>query len=437
MKLYALGGYNEVGKNMCAIEVANDVVIIDIGVHMDKIVGMDEEERKMPTQDMIKMGALPDDSLLKNKNVVAIVLTHGHLDHIAAVPRLAEKYDCPIMGTKYTLEILKNILADEKKQELEKNLYILNAGEKANVAPKLDVEFIHMTHSIPDAVMVALHTKEGVVVHTGDYKLDNNPTLGNPPDYKRLKKLGKLGVKLLLSECVRVPDTARTEPEYVAKVMVEDALDRAYEDHSAVAITTFASHIARLNSIIKANRGRREIVMLGRSLESYTAAAQRIGLINLDGIKVYGRRKSIGFALKNLKNKPESYLIISTGNQGEPNAVLSRIARKEFEFLFDKEDQVIFSSEVIPNPVNKANRYVLERDLKEQGVRLMEGVHTSGHARREDHRDLIRMLTPKNIIPHHGETERLASYATLAMEEGYILGDTVKILYNGAVVDVK
>ena len=404
---------------------------------MDKIVGMDEEERKMPTQDMIKMGALPNDALLKGKNVVAIVLTHGHLDHIAAVPRLAEKYDCPIIGTPYTLEILKNILADEKKAQLEKNLYLLTAGEKATVAHNLDVEFIHMTHSIPDAVMIALHTKDGIVVHTGDYKLDNNPTLGEAPDYKRLKKLGKLGVKLLLSECVRVQDSARTEPEYVAKVMVEDALDRAYADHSAVAITTFASHIARIRSIIKANRGRREIIMIGRSLESYTAAAKRIGLIDLDGVKIYGRRKSIGYALKNMKMKPENYLIISTGNQGEPNAVLSRIARKEFEFVFDKEDQVIFSSEVIPNPVNVANRYVLERDLKEQGVRLMEGVHTSGHARREDHRDLIRMLTPKNIIPHHGETERLASYASLAMEEGYILGDTVKILYNGAVIDVK
>ncbi|MCK5474044.1 MAG: RNase J family beta-CASP ribonuclease [Candidatus Aenigmarchaeota archaeon] len=436
MKLYALGGYNEVGKNMTAIESKNEVVIIDMGVHMDKIVGMDEEERNLPTKDMIKMGALPDDAKLEGKNVIAIVLTHGHLDHIAAVPRLAERYKCPIIGTAYTLEILKRIIIDEGKPQLEKNLFLLDAGEKAEISSNIEVEFIHMTHSIPDAVMVALHTKEGTVVHTGDYKLDNNPTLGEKPDYDRLKKLGKLGVKLLISECVRVADSARTEPEYVAKVKVADAIDRAYEDHSAVAITTFASQIMRLRSIIAANKGRREIVMLGRSLESYTAAAEKLDLIDLSGIKVFGRRKSIGAALKNIKNSPSKYLIIATGNQGEPNAVLSRIARKEFQFLFDKEDQVIFSSNIIPNPVNRANRFVLVRDLKEQGVRIMEGVHVSGHARREDHRDLIRMLTPKTIIPNHGETERLASYASLAMEEGYILGDTVKILYNGAVVDI-
>ncbi|MCK4551204.1 MAG: ribonuclease J, partial [Candidatus Aenigmarchaeota archaeon] len=355
---------------------------------------------------------------------------------IAAVPRLAERYKCPIIGTAYTLEILKRILIDEGKPQLEKNLFLLDAGEKAEISSNIEVEFIHMTHSIPDAVMVALHTKEGTVVHTGDYKLDNNPTLGEKPDYARLKKLGKLGVKLLVSECVRVTDAARTEPEYVAKVKVADAIDRAYEDHSAVAITTFASQIMRLRSIIEANKGRREIVMLGRSLESYTAAAEKLDLIDLSGIKVFGRRKSIGAALKNIKNSPSKYLIIATGNQGEPNAVLSRIARKEFQFLFDKEDQVIFSSNIIPNPVNRANRFVLVRDLKEQGVRIMEGVHVSGHARREDHRDLIRMLNPKIIVPNHGETERLASYASLAMEEGYILGDTVKILYNGAVVDI-
>ncbi len=296
---------------------------------------------------------------------------------------------------------------------------------------------VHITHSIPQTSLVVLHTKEGIITYACDYKLDNNPTFGPKPDYRRIKQLGAEGVKLHISECLRVAEEARTPPEYVAKIMVNDAIDRAYEDNTAVVITSFASHITRLRNIIEANSRRREVIMLGRSLDSYVNSARDVGLIEAGDVKIYGRRKTIATALEKVKQRPEDFLIIATGNQGEPNSALARLARKEFPFALRKEDQVIFSSEAIPNPINEANRYILKRNLYENGVRIMEHVHVSGHARREDHRDMLKMLNPQYVIPNHGETERLASFASLAMEEGWKLGDTVKIMSNGASAEIK
>ena len=437
MKFYSIGGYNEVGKNMSAIEVGDEVVILDMGIHLDKIVTLTEEERDVPTKELIDIGALPNDSILKGKNVKAIILSHGHLDHCAAVPRMAERYGCPIIGTPFTLAIVKTLLADDGKTALQKSFRTISAGERAQISKNFEVEMVHITHSIPHSALIVLHTKEGVVTYACDYKLDNNPTFGLKPDYKRIKQLGAEGVKLHISECLRVAEEARTPPEYVAKIMVDDAIDRAYEDNTAVVITSFASHIVRLRNIIEANDGRREVSMLGRSLDSYVNSASDCGLIDSDGIKIYGRRKTIAKALEAVKQRPEDFLIIATGNQGEPNSALARLARKEFSFALRKEDQVIFSSEAIPNPINEANRYMLKRNLYEQGVRIMEHVHVSGHARREDHRDMLKMLNPQYVIPNHGETERLASFASLAMEEGWKLGDTVRIMSNGERTEIK
>lgn len=437
MKFYSVSGYNEVGKNMSAVEVGDEVIILDMGIHLDKIVTLTEEERNVPTKELIDIGALPNDECLKGKNVVAIVLSHGHLDHCAAVPRMAERYGCPIVGTPFTLAIVKTLLADDGKTSLEKNFYLINHGETVEISKNFAVEMVHITHSIPQASIIALHTKEGIITYACDYKLDNNPTFGPKPDYKRLKQLGAEGVKLHISECLRVAEEARTPPEYVAKIMVNDAIDRAYEDNTAVVITSFASHITRLRNIIEANNGRREVIMLGRSLDSYVNAAKECKLIEADDVKIFGRKKTISKALEEVKKRPEDFLLIATGNQGEPNSALSRLARKEFPFVLRKQDQVIFSSEAIPNPINEANRYILKRNLYEQGARIMEHVHVSGHARREDHRDMLKLLQPQYVVPNHGETERLASFASLAMEEGWKLGDTVKIMSNGQSVGIK
>ena len=439
MKFYSVGGFNEVGKNMSAVEVGNEVVIMDMGYLMDKIVTLDEEDRNITTKELMEIGAIPDDRHLVGKNVQAIVISHGHLDHAGAVTKMALKYKCPVIGSPYTIELIRRMAKDEGVTELNKHLYALDIGKKIPVSANFEVEFVRMTHSIPQTALIALHTREGLVTYLNDYKLDNKPTLGEIPDYKRMKQLAKEGIRLHVNETVRIFDSARTPPEYVAKVLVQDAIDRAYEedDKGAVAITTFASHIARINNIIQANADRRKVLLLGRSMQNYVGAATELKIIDIGNSKIFGRRKTVAKALKDVAKKPSDYLLICTGNQGEPNSVLSRVARGEFAFKFQKEDQVIFSSEVIPVPINQANMANLSGMLRGKGVRMMQNVHVSGHGRREDQRDILRLLQPQIVVPSHGATDRLASYAQLAMEEGYRLGDTVKILHNGAEEEIK
>ncbi len=438
MKVYAIGGYNEVGKNMTAVEVDGEVVIFDMGYSMEKIVAMEDEEREASTSTMIEMGAIPDDSVLKGKKVVGIVVNHGHLDHCGAIPKLAEKYGCKIYATPYTHEVIKKLLDDEGKGYMRSLLYPMEAGETVELSQNIQLEFVHITHSIPQTVLSVLHTKEGAVVYANDYKLDDEPTLEKKPDYRRIKALGKEGVKLLISECVRVTEPSITPPERVAKNLVRYALNKAYDyEKSAVIITTFASHIARLRSIIEENKGRRKIVMVGRSLDNYVVPAAQLGLIDASGIRIFGRKRGIKKTMKKVAENPEEYLVICTGNQGEENSVLWRMARKQYEFRIRKDDVVIFASETIPHPINRASKYMVVELLKEQGAKIIDGVHVSGHARREDHRELLKMLSPEYVIPSHGETERLASYAAMALEEGYKIGDTVRILYNGAITEIK
>ena len=437
MKIYSIGGYNEVGKNMTAIEVAGEVVICDMGFFMEKIIPLQEESNIVPDDILIKENAVPDDVVLHNKKVVAIVASHAHLDHIGAIPVLAERYKCPIIATPYTIEIIKHLINDRKKRILLGYLMPLNTGSSLKVTQNIKVELVHITHSIPQSTLIALHTKEGIVTYLNDYKMDNTPTMGKKPDYERIKQLAKIGIKAHVEECIRIEECERTSSEYIAQIMVHDALNRAYESDKAVIITTFASHIARIGNIIKANQNRRKIICIGKSMATYLKAAAKLNLIDLNNILICSSKNQSGSFLKRVANNPEDYLLLVTGNQGEPNSVLSSIAKNELEYKFQKGDEVIFSSFTIPSPINKANKHNIELLLKKRGARVINNVHVSGHAKREDHRDMIRLLKPKNIIPSHGNMEKQASFASLAVEEGYILGKTFHITANGGITQIK
>ena len=403
---------------------------------MEKLIPLQENSNIIPDDILIKEGVVPDDSILHKKKVVAIVASHAHLDHIGAIPVLAERYKCPIIATPYTIEIIKHLIADRKKKILLGYLTKLNTGNILKLTQNLKLELVHITHSIPQATLIALHTKKGIVTYLNDYKLDNTPTMGKKPDYKKMMKLAKKSIVAHIEECVRIEECERTASEYIAQIMLQDALNRAYQEDTAVFITTFASHIARIRNIIEANQGKRKIVCIGRSLATYLKAAKNLNLINLNNIYLSKSGKESNSILQKVSDKPSNYLIIATGNQGEPNSILSAIAKQELEYKFNKGDQVIFSSFTIPSPINQANKHNLEKSLKSQGVRVINNVHVSGHAKREDHRDMIRLLKPKHIIPSHGNMEKLASFASLASEEGYILGKTVHIMSNGGIIEI-
>ena len=435
--IIAVGGYEEVGRNMTAIRVGKEIVILDMGVRLDRIqLHEDTEIEKMHSLDLIKMGAIPDDTVLNNVGgkVVGIVCSHGHLDHIGAVPKLAHRYKCPIIGTPFTSELIRQEIESERKFDIANKLNPQECGQIFDLSKNLSVELIRVQHSIIDAAFVALHTPGGIILYACDFKLDRTPTLGEAPDFKRLKQIGKEGVLAMVTESLDASISGKTPSERIARDLVFDALLGTEETESGVLVTTFASHIARLKSVIEAaDQMDRIPVLLGRSMERYFGTALKMGYVKKpDNMKIFGNRRSIDTAVKHImKDGKRKYLPIVTGHQGEPGAVLGRIASGELGYNLESGDKVIFSANVIPNLLNQANRYTCETKLKMKGARVYDKVHVSGHACREDHWELLRMVKPEHVIPAHGTMDMHTAYVEMAEDTGYLFGETAHILRNG------
>jgi ribonuclease J len=435
--IIAVGGYEEVGRNMTAIRVGKEIVIMDMGVRLDRIqLHEDTELEKMHSLDLIKIGAIPDDTVLKNVGgkVVGIVCSHGHLDHIGAVPKLAHRYKCPIIGTPFTSELIGQEIKSEGKYGVANKLKPLECGQVYDLSKNLSVELIRVQHSIIDSAFAALHTPHGIILYACDFKLDRTPTLGDVPDFKRLKQIGNEGVLAMVTESLDVDHSGKTPSEQIARDLVYDALLGTEETESGVLVTTFASHIARLKSIIEAaGKMDRIPVLLGRSMERYFGTALKMGYVEKpDNLKIFGNRRSIETAVKQImKGGKGKYLPIVTGHQGEQGAVLGRIANGELDYKLESGDKVIFSANVIPNLLNMANRYSCETKLKMKGARVYDKVHVSGHAYREDHWELLRMVKPEHVIPAHGTMEMHTAYVEMAEDTGYLFGETAHILRNG------
>lgn len=437
MEVIPVGGYEEVGRNMSLVKAGGDSIIIDMGIRLDRVlIHEDTDITKLSLEELVRRGIIPNDSVIREK-VKAIILSHGHLDHLGAVSLLSSKYKVPIIGTPYTIELVKRELRNSKKGG-KPPLYVLEDGETLQLTPGMSVEFVRVAHSIPQSSIVVVHTREGRLVYANDFKFDDHPVIGGKPDYARLKELGREGIKALIVETTRINNEGRTPSESIAKRLLEDNLVKA-DTEKGLVVTTFSSHIARISSITSmASAIGRTPVLLGRSMEKYVGIAEEIKIIDLPGnAHLYGVPNSIKKALKRIvKDGKEKYLLIVTGHQGEPDALLSKIAMKKLPYRIEKEDQVIFSADVIPNPINVANRYALETKLKMQGARLFKGAHVSGHAAKEDHRDLLKLLQPEKIIPCHGDLRMLASYAELAENEGYALNKDLFLVRNGQRVEL-
>ena len=333
----------------------------------------------------------------------------------------------------FTSEVIKAISQDEKIK-LKNEIKVLNVNSIYYISDKIKIEFINMTHSTPQTVMVAVHTPDGILLYANDFKFDNYPTLGKKPNYAKLEELGKKGVKVLICDCTRARQPIKTPSELVAREMLRDVMLGVDSRNKAVIVTTFASHLARLKSIIEFGKQmNRKIVFLGRSLAKYTEAGEKANLINFSKeVEIVKFGKQIKKRLTKMKKEDkEKYLLVVTGHQGEPKSTLSKMVNGEIPFKFGTEDHVIFSCTVIPSEVNKKNRAELEKRLREQGVRIFRDIHASGHASREDLRDLINLVTPKHIIPAHGETEMKEALIDLAIEKGYKKGETVHIVHDG------
>lgn len=439
MKIHTIGGYNEVGKNMTALEIGEDVILFDSGLFLPAIVEVEERE-KIPTEKgMRSLGALPDDLYLDKKGlrekVRAIVVSHAHLDHIGAIPYNAHRYNAEVIGTPYTTEVLK-VLMEDNNQSIRNKIVSVNPNGSYKIKGKsgtYKVEFINVTHSTIQSAMIAVHTPEGVVIYANDYKLDNSPVFGDKPNYKRLKELSKIGVKALIVDCLYAPDDRKTPSEKIAKGLLEDVLFTTANYRSGIVITTFSSHIARLKTISEFGRRlNREIVFLGRSLSKYVTAARNIGKAPfIKDVKLVTYRRQVEKTLKKISREKHKYLVVCTGHQGEPGSILERISRNNLPLDISSDDQIIFSSKTIPTPINEANKEQLVRRLKKRQARIFDNVHVSGHGGREDLRDLLKLISPEHVIPSHGDLKKTTAGSKLAIEMGYKLNKTVHLMTNG------
>jgi ribonuclease J len=439
VEIAAVGGWGEVGRNMTAVRVDNEIVLFDMGLHLPNYIALTEEElgefRKLTETSLKRAEAIPQDSLVKDwkQNVLAIVLTHAHLDHMGAAPYMAAKYDAPIICTPFTAALLRTICRDEKI-DLPNKIIALKPGQTMPLSKNIKLEFCHITHSTPQTIIATLHTPHGVIMYGNDYKLDLHPTLGSPANFDHLKKLGEKGVLALIQDCLYAKENRKTPSEQVAKDMLREVLLDVDSKGKGIIVTTFASHIARLKSIAEFGRMLgRKVVFMGRSTAKYCYAAKDADVIDLfKQAEILKYSRQIRQKIKEIQQKgKDKYLLVVSGHQGEPQSALSKMIDGVYQWKFSPDDHVIFSSHVIPADINIRQREIMDQKLKKLGVRIFQDIHVSGHSSREDLRDMINMVKPKNIFPTHGEATMMNAFNSLATEMGYKLHKNLYPLTNG------
>ncbi len=390
IKIIPLGGLNEVGKNLTVVEYENDIIIIDCGL------GFPDEE--MPGVDLV----IPDVSyLVENAHKIrGILITHGHEDHIGAVPYILQQLNVPIYGTRLSLGIIEGKL-DEYPAPNEPELYTVDAGDVVNLGV-FKAEFIHVNHSIADACAIAVRTPVGTVFHTGDFKIDVSPIDGRMIDLTRIGELGKEGVTLLLCESTNAERAGFTPSERAVGSSLERIFAQ-YEDRRLI-IATFSSNVHRVQQIINTSyRHGRKVAVLGRSMVNVIGAAAELGYMDLpEGVLIDVNEMK--------RYKPEQITLITTGSQGEPMSALYRIAFSEHDKVkLTSRDVVVLSAHAIPGNEKLVGRII--NALVRSGVKVVsdsiEDVHVSGHACREEIKLLIGLLRPRFFMPVHGEYRHL------------------------------
>ena len=445
IEIATIGGYEEVGRQMTAVRAGNDVVIFDMGLNLSQVLIHDNvETERMHSLDLIDMGAIPDDRVMSDLegDVQAIVPTHGHLDHIGAISKLAHRYNAPVVATPFTIELVKQQIEGEQKFGVENDLVKMDPGESMTIGDHgVELEFVNVTHSIIDAINPVLHTPEGAIVYGLDKRMDHTPVIGDPIDMKRFREIGRQdnGVLCYIEDCTNANKQGRTPSESVARKHLQDTLYSMEDYDGGIVATTFSSHIARVTSLVEfANDIGRQPVLLGRSMEKYSGTAERLDFIDFPSdLGMFGHRKSVDRTFKRIMNEgKEDFLPVVTGHQGEPRAMLTRMARGETPYELDDGDKVVFSARVIPEPTNEGQRYQAEKLLGMQGARIYDEIHVSGHLNQEGHYTMLDALQPQHIIPAHQDLKGLSGYVKLCEGEGYQLGRDVHVSRNGNIIQL-
>ena len=423
LRIISLGGLAEIGKNMTVFEYGDDMVVIDAGMGFpdDEMLGVDL--------------VIPDISyLVKNADKIrGILITHGHEDHIGAIPYVLSQINVPVYGTRLSLGIIEGKL-DENPPPFEPELYTVEAGDVINLGV-FKAEFVHVNHSIADASAISLKTPMGTIFHTGDFKLDVSPIDGKMMDIARIGEIGKNGVTMLLCESTNAERAGFTPSERTVGSSLERIFTQ-YEGHRLI-IATFSSNIHRVQQIINASAAHgRKVAVLGRSMINVIGAAAELGYMDLgEGVLI---------DISDIKRyRPEEVTLITTGSQGEPMSALYRIAFDGHDKVkITPNDVVVLSSSAIPGNEKLIGKII--NALVKNGVKVVhdstEEIHVSGHACREELKLMMALTKPKYFMPIHGEyrhlyaNKELAEFMGIPSENIFIsdLGKVIEIDRKGA-----
>ena len=416
LRIIPLGGLGEIGKNMTVFEYEDDIMIVDCGLAFpqDEMLGIDL--------------VIPDITyLMKNINKIrGIVLTHGHEDHIGALPYVLQEINVPIYGTKLTIGLVENKLREHNLLKTTERINV-SQGETIKLGNNFKVEFIRSNHSIADAVMLSIWTPAGIVVHTGDFKVDYTPISGAPLDLHRLAEIGRKRVLALMADSTNVERPGFTQSEKVVGQKFEDVF--AANTDKRIMVATFASNIDRVQQIIySAAKYKRKVAVIGRSMVNVVKTASELGYLSVpEGIMI---------EINDVKRyRDDQVVLIMTGSQGEPMAALSRMATSDHKQIDIKPgDVIILSSTPIPGNEKTVSKVINE--LCKKGAKVVrEDTHVSGHAAQEELKLIHTLVRPKYFIPVHGEYRHLQRHAELAMELG-MRRNNIQIPTIGEVIEL-
>ncbi|WP_091606142.1 ribonuclease J [Arthrobacter koreensis] len=415
LRIVPLGGLGEIGRNMAVFEIDGKLLIVDCGVLFP--------EETQPGVDLI----LPDFSYIEDRldDVVGVVLTHGHEDHIGAVPYLLRlKKDIPLIGSQLTLALIEAKLQEHR---IKPFTLTVTEGQVEQFGP-FECEFVAVNHSIPDALAVFIRTRAGNVLHTGDFKMDQLPLDGRITDLRAFARLGEEGVDLYMADSTNADVPGFTSPEGAIGPVLEELFGKVKK---RIIVASFSSHIHRVQQVLDAAAAHgRKVCFVGRSMVRNMAIAEKLGYLHVpDGILV---------DLKNVDNMPDHKLVLmSTGSQGEPMAALSRMANGDHRISIGKGDTVILASSLIPGNENAVFRVInglmkLGADVVHKGTAK---IHVSGHASAGELLYTYNILKPRNAMPVHGETRHLIANGKLAIQTG-VPEENIILADDGTVVDL-
>jgi len=412
-----LGGLGEIGKNMTAVRQASGMIIVD--------AGMSFPDEEMPGIDLV----LPDFTFLRQHSdeLKGIVLTHGHEDHVGALPYLLREFNVPVYATKLTLGLVRSKLQEFgiKKGDLRE----IKAGDTQNLAG-FGLEFINVNHSIPDAVAIAIRTAAGVIVFSGDYKVDLTPIEGEPMDLGRLAQLGTEGVLAYFGDSTNSERPGYVPSERIVQRTLEEVFERA---KGRIIVASFASHIHRVSQVVEAAKKHNRLIgVAGRSMVRNVQIARELGYLDLP--------REMMVEARDMNRIPDSDIaVLMTGSQGEPLAALSRVAAGTHRSIeVGPGDTVVVAAHPIPGNERGVSRTI--NNLMKKGADVhyspLQNVHVSGHGAQEEQKLVLALLKPKFLVPVHGEFRMLTHHANTAMSMG-IPEESIFILENGNCLEFK